>query len=112
MRKLTQYFPNYISGFKPQSFLFNTAAEILDIPFVKLWSKDLHKSKNVPTGEKWQGIPVSQCVELLEIAHKFHRFSLSENRLMAEYDEGKVWYVIGIVDNVEGLDLPKWEPKK
>lgn len=38
----------------------------------------------------------------------FYRFSISENRLMAEYAEGKKWWVVGFLE--KPIDLPKWEP--
>lgn len=43
-----------------------------------------------------------------ELKKGFHRWSLSENRLMAEYDSGKQWYVVGYVS--EPIDLPQWIP--
>ena len=40
----------------------------------------------------------------------FHRFSLSGEHLMSEYDGGKRWWVVGTVQRPELLDLPRWEP--
>jgi hypothetical protein len=45
---------------------------------------------------------------------KFYRFSVNrdddEDTLMAEYDEGRSWWVVAFVDG--RLDLPEWTPKE
>lgn len=43
--------------------------------------------------------------------NQFYRFSISENTLMAEYDRGYEWWVIGYIKDPSQIDLPKWEPK-
>lgn len=46
-------------------------------------------------------------------AKGFVKFSVNRTAkyLMAEYNDGYVWYVVGRLDTVEGLDLPDFEPK-
>ena len=60
--------------------------------------------------------------ELLEIVKHlteikdFYRFSISStssaNMLMAEYNNGKKWWVIGYIKDTSYLQLPKWETKE
>ena len=59
---------------------FDTTEELLEIDFVKNWSK----------------------------IETFYRYSISGNHLMAEYENGKKWWVIGNIRNI--VDLPKWIP--
>jgi len=44
----------------------------------------------------------------------FHRFSISDDLMMAEYNEGKKWFVVGRFNNPNPIfiDLPDWEPKE
>ena len=41
-------------------------------------------------------------------AERFHRFSLSDDCLMAELSDGEVWWVIGRVIGDIPDGLPKW----
>ena len=48
----------------------------------------------------------------------FYRFSISHtpdfidtDTLMAEYDEGYMWWVIGFIDKTDKLSLPIWKAK-
>lgn len=85
-----QHIPDFVSGVKRQIFKFETLEELLDNDIVKRWR--MH-----PFEEDKPSPP-----------DYFHRYSLSDNRLMAELKDGKEWYVIGYIANPEGLDLPKW----
>jgi len=92
--EITQYFPNFVSGFEPEIVKFDDAEELKEIEFVKRWSDD----------------------------DEFLKYSISEDdfyhsygycHLMAELDNGKKWFVVGkITGDVNKLDLPKWEMKK
>lgn len=62
---------------------FNSLEELLEIPYVK-------KQTDRKT---------------------FYRYSLSENHLMAEYESGYNWWVLGFINDISNLDLPKWEAK-
>lgn len=39
----------------------------------------------------------------------FDKFSLGDNLLMAELNNGKVWWVVGRIEEPFELDLPKWK---
>jgi len=47
-----------------------------------------------------------------KIPNNFYRFSISGHYLMAEYDNGKVWWVVGYVVEGDVTSLPDWVPKK
>lgn len=90
--KVTQRFPNFVSGFTPETAEVSTAEELYSIPFVKRW-------KNNP---------------------KFYRFSISRSALpeaahqailMCELDEGKEFWAIGWLTEHESFDLPIWKKK-
>ena len=72
----------YTSGFNPKEVVFNSYDELMDIDFIK---EDSYEDD-------------------------FYQFSLSENLLMVEYDKGKRFYVVGIFENNNYLEmLPKWD---
>lgn len=77
-----QYRPTSFVGFVNAVFEFETLNQLLAIDFVKHFA-------NLPT---------------------FHRFSLDENRLMAEYKDGEVFWVVAMIDQPEAVDLPTWTP--
>lgn len=80
MNKIKQHIPGYVAGVKRRVAEFETLEQLLDIPWVKLM-------KDRPG---------------------FHRFSLSGDRLMAEFQQGRLWFVVGYLDEpVEGL--PVWK---
>ncbi|AOZ93611.1 hypothetical protein [Paenibacillus crassostreae] len=74
-----------ISDAEPITTSFMNKSELLEIEFVKLYS-------SLPD---------------------FYRYSISsDNNLMAELNEGKQWWVIGSIDNTEGLLFPRFNPTK
>lgn len=88
-----QYRPAFFTGFENDEGQVECVPELLRLSFIDHWAKEA----------------------------KFHRFSLSQdrdsrvnNRLMAEMEDGYVWWVVAIVSDEKGeLDsLPKWEPKE
>ena len=86
MNKIKQHIPDFVSDVIPKIEEFSTTEELLEIDFVKGWSED----------------------------KDFYEYALSENRLMAiiELENGIKWWVIGYIDNVENIDLPKWKQKR
>lgn len=92
MNAITQYRPAYFSGFENATVEFESTADLLEIPFVKNFVHNLEKP--------------------------FHRFSMTKSEmggpsmLMAEYDDGHVWWVVGHFRDVADLDLPEWKHKK
>lgn len=84
MNQIRQYRPSYFEGFGNEVADFSTAEELLEIPFVKNFKKN---------GE-------------------FYQFSLSDSHLMAEYRNGREWWVVGIVSDASKVLLPKWNGGK
>jgi hypothetical protein len=86
-RTITQHRPAYFSGFENEVVRFETLDDLLAIGFVANFRQDMETP--------------------------FHRFSLADGRmLMAEYDEGHVWWVVGFISDASGLDLPVWAAKE
>lgn len=86
MNSFKQHIPNFFTGFEPITFKFNTTEELLSHPWVQGWKDDA----NI----------------------KFYRFSLSDNCLMAELNEGKNWRVLGYIENPKLVNLPAWKEKR
>lgn len=42
---------------------------------------------------------------------RFHRFSYNDRNLMAEFDGGKVWHVVAVIEegDVPAAELPDWK---
>ena len=93
---LTQYRPNYFSGFEQQTHGFDTAEELLQAPWLKSFAE---------SGKD----------------REFYQFSLSphtknQTLLMAEYNEGRVWWVAAMINDFPDVKfhsfLPEWVPHK
>lgn len=91
---IKQYRPGYFTGYENKVENFNSLNELLAIDFVDNF-------KNTP-----------------ELS-SFHQFSISEPSddtmiLMAEYEEGKIWWVVGYLSDAKEIvkDLPAWVPKR
>lgn len=90
-----KHIPGFCSGVEELEFNFNSLEELLSNEWINGWTKhpfDFDEPKR-PNPE-------------------FHKFSLSDNRLICELKKGKEWYVIGYIKYPERLQLPKWEPKR
>ena len=86
MNIIHRHFPVYVDS-EPCSQSFNTLEELLNIDWVNIWAT---------------------CKD-------FYRFSISVGNsrpmLMAELRDGYSWWVLGYLENLDGIDLPKWEAK-
>lgn len=90
--KIKQYRPNYFSGYENQIESFNSFEQLLNIDFVKKFSNH----------------------------NNFYRYSLAlgesyedNNTLMAEYENGSVWWVVGFIDKKTLIyELPIFNPKE
>ncbi len=80
--KAIQYRPTFYSGFTNKEVEFDTVEELLNIDFVKSWSED----------------------------KGFCRYSLSGDHLMAEFNNGKNWWVVCFIRCT--LDLPQFKAQK
>lgn len=82
VNSIRQYFPTYFDGFKPAVVVFETTDELLRIPFVSKFRDGTD----------------------------FSRFSISDGILMAEYNGGKTWWVVGAIAVPSEIALPLWGP--
>lgn len=78
----------YAAGFDPESITFSSLDDLLEIDFVKSHTRQAG----------------------------FYRYSLNRssgtvrNPLLAEYQNGKKWFVIGFIEgDISLLDLPDWK---
>jgi len=89
---IKQYRPAYVSGYENELSIFNSLKELLNIKWVKQFSK----------------------------SNNFYRYSIdladshpsSQHTLMAEYKNGSEWWVIGFIDKnteIKGIELFKPE---
>lgn len=98
MNKIVQHIPGFIGGDgAPEGVRFDSVAELLEIPWIKQWEKTF--------------IPPTEWAEAMQF-HEFdleifYRWAMCDNSLMAEYNEGKRWYVIGCIEKPEEVDLPR-----
>lgn len=83
MNTIRQYRPAFFEGFENELVEFSTDEELINIPFVKNFLND-----------------------------KFSHYSVSDNHLMAIYDDGFEWGVIGTIQYPALVKLPKWDGGK
>lgn len=77
-----EHIPPYVSGYEPEQIKYESTEDLLKNKIFDHWRNQ----------------------------KDFYRFSLSnEGYLMAELDNGRHWWVTGIVSGI--CDLPNWEPK-
>jgi hypothetical protein len=81
MNKITQYRPGCFEGFDTKINDFETLEELLNIPWVKRWSED----------------------------ESFHCLAKGGEKLMAVLENGKKWWVVGMIENPDDIDLPKFK---
>lgn len=86
---ITRHLPAYFSGYDDVIESFGSIEELLEID----WVKDFGSQP------------------------KFHQYSISDKKgysnLMAEFEDGCKWYVVGYLSNAQELmnGLPDWHPK-
>ena len=97
MARIIQYRPNFVSGFENIISEFNCTDELFAIPFVDNFKlKDFMESK------------------FYQFSYDEYSTSQPEKRyvMLAEYDEGKLFYVVGFTDENEIIKtLPRWKNK-
>lgn len=79
---IRRYAPAFCDQSGPKEVSFETHAELMAIPFVKNFSA-------------WPN---------------FYRYSKSKSKLIAEYDNGKTWFVVGTLIDIDLVDMPIWVP--
>jgi|DEB0MinimDraft_10_1074344.scaffolds.fasta_scaffold00875_6 hypothetical protein len=82
MIKFRRHYPSFFTGGYEGEIEVASLEELLEVEWIKNFSKYTGKSK-------------------------FYRYSISGKSLMAEYNKGETWWVIGYT-NTE-LSLPKWD---
>ena len=84
MPVIRQHRPAFFEGWENEVVNFNTVEELLAIPFVKNFSDQPN----------------------------FDKYSISKSdmgdMLMAEYDGGLIWWVVGHLKEAEDLQIPVW----
>jgi len=90
---VTQYRPSFFEGFENEVNELDTVAEILKLDYIKKWSmhNDFHQFSASPHGEK-DGIKIYT--------------------LIAEFNEGRVWWVVAYIESTTVPDLPTWIPNE
>ena len=83
---IRQHIPNSCDFGDPEIAHFDGTADLLAVPWVKQF-------KDAGMG-------------------RFYRFSLEGHRLMAEYNQGRKWWVIGTLKLLDNVDLPQWWPNR
>lgn len=96
MNKIKQYRPGYFYGFENQEIIFNTEKELLEIDFVKNFSNE----------------PNFFHFAISTINKKRKDDKTEKHYLIAVYENGSTWWVVGTLDNVIDLEIPLWEPGK
>jgi hypothetical protein len=84
MNKFTQHVPSFVDISERFESEFNNTEELLEFNYVQAWSNLSH----------------------------FHQFSISDNKLMAEFKDGTEWWVIGYIKNPKDIQLPEWVYKE
>ena len=90
-----KYTPLFFEGFDEEDFYFDTLEELLSNDLVANWTRNPFDLIN--------GIKPARPYE------EFHKFSMSENKLMAELEEGYEWWIVGFIKYPERLNLPGWK---
>lgn len=88
-----QHVPGYVDGVDPADFDFAGKEGLLAHPEVARWTQDDYTGKG-----PFSGFALSRHGE--------------ETLLMATYDEGLHWWVVGYLTDAAGLDLPAWMPNQ
>jgi len=100
-----QHVPSFVDGVERFGFDFTTTEELLGNEWIKGWSKPFKPKKLISidftTGETTES-------ETKNTSGDFCRYSISDNHLMAEFDDGFHWWVLGTIEKPELIDLPKW----
>ena len=95
-----------------------TQAELLAVPWIHQWTQPTEPywqtSFSWPNGADQPFVETRKWVEPNE--PPFYRWSKGADDspcLMAEFDDGRKWWVVGFIrEGAELLDLPTWEPKR
>ena len=83
MNTIRQYRPAFFEGFENETVEFSTDEELVKIPFVKNFSH-----------------------------YNFSHYAVSDSCLMAIYDDGFEWWVIGTIQYPASVKLPRWNGGK
>lgn len=78
--QIRQYRPDFFEGFNNETAQFNTLDEMLAIPWIKNFAAI-------------QG---------------FYRFRIDRDHLIAEYREGREWWVVGLFPEGSNVALPEY----
>lgn len=83
--QIRQHIPGFVSGFEPKVAAFSSLQELTDLDFVKTFAQEPN----------------------------FERFSIGKRKsgdefvMLAEFNGGANWWVVGFLDG--DVDLPRWD---
>ena len=84
MNIFKHHIPSSVDIAKPDDVEFNTTEDLINIPHLKKYSA----------------------------INNFVEFVKSDNTILATFEDGYNWWVMGTVDNADDLDLPVWDGGK
>ena len=90
---IIQRIPAFVSGVRPKIESFRTLDELLAIPWVIRFTD--------------QSRTFMQWIQRVKL-DAFYQFSKAERELMAEYNGGDKWWVVGHIRYPGDVDLPTW----
>ena len=124
MIRATQHVPGFVDGCTPKFAEAETIDELLKVDWIASYGRDEpwarrveneHEAKLLGLVPEWdvyrQSGKEHRRLKYVERGvYKFYRFSLSDQNLMVEHDEGRRWWVVARLSgpSVE-INLPKWE---
>lgn len=87
-----QHIPDFVDTDTRHRAVVSSVEELLAVPWIAAWATDDLVAKDGVVSVR-----------------PFHRWSLSDNHLMAEYDGGDHFWVVAYLTSDEPIPLPKWE---
>ena len=113
MAKIRQYRPTFVTGFENETVEFDTQKQLLNIKWVKSFSLNHGKrDRNFYRYSLHRDYVREEDIPLIMKLREINEEEIYRHILMAEYDNGYEWWVIGYIDDIGNLDLPNWEFKE
>lgn len=94
MINFKQHVPNFCSGFEPLYYEFKDEHDMITSDFCKRYTSD-------PNFHRFsQALPKDS-----------EEYTDQRIKLMAEFNEGLNWWVLGFIDAGTVVQIPVWEPR-
>jgi len=110
--RLVQHVPTFVETDTRQTAEAETQAELLAVPWVARYAADVESVEREGTVTGWLNGERREVrvIHTAPEAQTFHQFSLSDDCLMVEHNEGRHFWVVGhITEGLDRLTLPAWE---